>query len=159
MKTVVVISDSHGDRAAIAKIKNLVAENDYVIHCGDGAADMLELYREYPEKVYVCMGNCDLYGRRIAMDEWEIPIENHKIFCCHGHKYRVKSTLREIANEAIKRDCDIVLYGHTHVADIREEKGVTLINPGALHSYVNPSYAYLAVNKDKFVSTIVTLQI
>lgn len=37
----------------------LFSENDYVIHLGDGAGDMREVVNAFPEKVFVCQGNCD----------------------------------------------------------------------------------------------------
>ncbi len=159
MKTAIVISDSHGNRAMIEKIKPLIAENDYVIHLGDGANDMLEVYKEFPDKTYVCNGNCDYYGSRISLDEWEIEIEGHTLFCCHGHKYGVKTSLETIKREAIKRRCSAALYGHTHIADITEEDGVQIINPGTLSLYSSgASYCYLVITKDKIVSALVKIQ-
>lgn len=156
MTTILVISDTHGNKKAVEKLEPLIAENDYVIHLGDGANDMLDIYKKYPEKVYVCNGNCDWYGSRIALNEWEIEIGSHKIFCCHGHKYGVKTSLNELKEEAIRRGCDVALYGHTHIAEVREEDGITLINPGSL-SYISadPSYCYLVVADKKVVATIV----
>lgn len=157
MTTILVVSDSHGNKAAIDKLRPLVQENDYVIHLGDGANDMIELYRDFPEKVYVCNGNCDGFGSRIALNEWEIEVGKYKLFCCHGHSYRVKSTLAELALEAKKRGCDVALYGHTHEARIDELFGVTLINPGTLNRYSKGSYCYLVLTENKIIPTIVEL--
>ena len=63
MKTIVVISDTHGHRAGIEKLKPLFAENDYIIHLGDGASDMRDIVNAYPEKTFVCQGNCDFFFR------------------------------------------------------------------------------------------------
>ena len=62
-----------------------------------------------------------------------------------------------LALEAKRRDCDIALYGHTHVAGITELEGVTLINPGALRHAVGKggSYCYLVINKNKATPVIV----
>ena len=54
MKTVVVLSDTHGHRAAIEKLFPLFAENDYVIHLGDGNRDMAQAYAAFPGKTFVC---------------------------------------------------------------------------------------------------------
>ena len=155
MQTVIVISDSHGNKADVDKLRPLVAENDYIIHLGDGANDMVDLYREFPDKVYVCNGNCDGWGSRIAGDEWEIEVGNHKIFCCHGHKYRVKSTLEELKREARARGCDIALYGHTHEKRIDEEEGLFVVNPGTMSKYAYKSYCYLVLTDQKVVATLV----
>jgi len=158
MKTMVVISDTHGNKAFFGKLKPLFAENDYIVHLGDGANDMLEVYREYPDKVYVCNGNCDFYGSRIAMDEWNIDVEGHTVLMCHGHKYGVKASLDGLALKAKECGADIALYGHTHIAAQNEIGGVTLINPGALsYSSGAPSYCYIVFTKQKVVATIVPL--
>ena len=57
MKTLIVISDSHGNLKAVEKLRPLVAENDAVVHLGDGAGDMRGIMREFPEKTYLCGGN------------------------------------------------------------------------------------------------------
>lgn len=155
MKKIIVISDSHGNTKGISELLPLIAENDFVIHLGDGGADMREVRGLYPEKVYACGGNCDFFSP--LPDDGEIEVEGVKIYFCHGHKYGVKSELLSLALEAKRRDCDIALYGHTHVANITELEGVTLINPGALRHAVGKggSYCYLVINKNKATPVIV----
>lgn len=154
MKTMVIVSDSHGHKKNLDALSGVFAENDYIIHLGDGAADMREVSEYYPEKTFVCQGNCDLYP---ALPEWELEVEKVKIFFCHGHKYRVKYTLSELAAEAKKRGCSVALYGHTHRPLISEIDGVTLINPGSLRYPLHGggSYCYLVVNGEKIYPTIV----
>ena len=41
MKKIIVISDTHGSTKGIEKLMPLIAENDYVIHLGDGVGDTL----------------------------------------------------------------------------------------------------------------------
>ena len=38
MKTFVVLSDSHGRKKNVEKLLALFAENDFVVHLGDGSA-------------------------------------------------------------------------------------------------------------------------
>lgn len=154
----VVLSDSHGHTKYLKKIENLFAENDYVVHLGDGVNDMIEYYRAYPDKVYVCSGNCDYYGSYIARDEWELEIEGHKIFMCHGHMYGVKQGLDRLAYEAESRKAELVLYGHTHIPAEDEIGGAKLINPGSISSLSGrPGYAYIVFTKDKIVYADVSL--
>lgn len=160
MKKLLILSDSHGNLQNIDQLRSLIAENDYVIHLGDGAGDMRCITREYPEKVYLCAGNCDFSSPYPI--EGTIEVENVKIFYCHGHTYGVKSGLANLALEAKKRGCDIALYGHTHIPQIMEINGVTLVNPGSLRYKLHKggSYCYLVVHKDQFTPVIVgnTLQ-
>jgi putative phosphoesterase len=155
MKTLLIISDTHGNTKGIDDLMPLIAENDYVVHLGDGGADMREARTLYPEKVYACAGNCDFFSP-LPLDG-EIEVEGIKIYFCHGHQYGVKSQLAKLALEAKRRGCDIALYGHTHAADITNVDGVTLINPGSLRYSMGKggSYCYLVVNKNKATPVIV----
>ena len=155
MKKLIVCSDTHGRREGLAEILPLIAENDFIVHLGDGAIDMREIRGEYPEKVYACRGNCDPFSP--LPEEGELEVEGVKIFFCHGHRYGVKSDLTALAMEAKRRDCQIALYGHTHNALISEIEGVTLINPGSFRFPVEKggSYCYLVINKDKFTPVLV----
>ena len=155
MKKIIVVSDSHGNVQAIEKLMPLIAENDYFVHLGDGSGDLKQVWKEYPDKVYQCSGNCD--WRSIAPSEGVLEVEQIRIFYCHGDAYGVKSGLSALAQKAKKRDCEIALYGHTHKADITEIDGVTLINPGYMQRKIGEggTYCYLVVNKNKFTSVIV----
>lgn len=156
MKRLIVISDTHGNVGGVSELFPLIAENDYVIHLGDGAgSDMREARGLYPDKVYACCGNCDLFSP--LPEDGELEVEGVRIYFCHGHKYGVKSELLSLAMEAKRRDCQIALYGHTHVAQISEMEGVTLINPGSMRYSIGKggSYCYLVVNKNKFTPVIV----
>ena len=155
MKRLIVLSDSHGNAKGVSDLLPLIAENDYVIHLGDGAGDMREARGLYPDKVYACAGNCDFFSP--LLEDGVLDIEGVSIYFCHGHKYGVKSDLHALALAAKTRDCTVALYGHTHIADIRELEGVTLINPGTLRCSVGKggSYCYLVVHKDKVTPVIV----
>lgn len=154
MKTFVVLSDSHGRKSAIDKLKPLFAENDYLIHLGDGAADMREIFSLYPDKTYICKGNCDLF---YGTDEFVLQEEGVSILCCHGHKYGVKSGFKKLAAHAKERGCTAALYGHTHCADVCEVDGVLCINPGSLGAHSGASYCYLVAHKGKLTPTIVPI--
>ncbi len=155
MKKLIILSDTHGNKKGLEGVRPLIFENDYLIHLGDGAGDLRELVKEYPEKVYRCAGNCDFFSS--LPDEGILEVEQVRIFYCHGHKYGVKRDLYALVEAAKSRDCDIALYGHTHCADIRKMDGVTLINPGTLS--LSPdrggSYCYLVIHKKEVTPVIV----
>lgn len=155
MKKLIVVSDTHGNVKGVESLRSLIAENDYIVHLGDGAGDMRGTMRDYPDKVWLCGGNCDFFSSYPS--EGIMEVESVRIFYCHGHKYRVKSGLDVLAAEAKKRGCDIALYGHTHTPLITEIGGVTLINPGALRGEVGKggSYCYLVVHGSKFTPVLV----
>lgn len=158
MKTAIVLSDTHGNRRILEKLYPLFEENDYILHLGDGNRDMSEVYRAFPDKTFVCQGNCD-FSTPYSKNEWELQIENCKILLCHGHRYHVKSGLEEYKKEAKNRGCNVALYGHTHRAEIEEDKNLLVLNPGNFTFYeTQPSYGYLVFNGDKVTATIVPVQ-
>ena len=155
MKTFVILSDSHGrNRRRLQEMEPLFAENDYIVHLGDGSADLREVFSRYPGKTYLCRGNCDpCYGE----EEIVIGAEGLSVLCCHGHRYGVKTGLSRLAARAKELGCNIALYGHTHRAKIEMWDGVLCINPGALGSYSEPSYAYLVISGAVPTATIVKI--
>lgn len=154
MKTVLVISDTHGHRGNLEALSQTMAEADYIFHLGDGRGDMREIEEKYPEKIYTLKGNCD-FG--CGLREVEVEIEGVKIFACHGDAYRVKSETFTIAKEAKSRGAMVALYGHTHHAEIVQEDGIILVCPGTMKFplYRGGTYAYLVITGAKCVATIV----
>lgn len=159
MKTAIVLSDTHGNRRIVEKLFPLFEENDYIIHLGDGNRDMSEIYRAFPDKTFVCNGNCD-FETPYSQSEWEIEIEEVKILACHGHKYRVKSSTGLLKREALSRGCAVALYGHTHRAEVDESDGLTVMNPGNGQRYSSdPSYGYLVINGKQVTATTVPVNL
>lgn len=155
MKTIVVLSDTHGNRSAMEKLMPVMRESDCIIHLGDTSGDGNVLRKAFPDKTYLLNGNCD--PLKLGEDELELRFENVKIFACHGHRYGVKSGLDRLAYRALQAQAQIALYGHTH--DAREDSlgGVALFNPGTLSRYSRNTYLYLVINGDKFTGKIVEL--
>lgn len=155
MKTVVVLSDTHGNRSAMEKLYPIMAESDYIIHLGDTSGDGNLLRKNFPNKVYLINGNCDPF--KLGEDELVLDIEGVKILACHGHMYGVKRELIRLSYRALEVGAKVALYGHTHDAREDELGGVTLFNPGTLSRYSRTTYLYLVINGDKFTGKIVDL--
>ena len=155
MKRLVIVSDSHGNAKGLEKLLPVIEENHYFVHLGDGIADLVVVLERAEKKTVFCRGNCDFFAR--VDEEGVLEIEDVKILYCHGHKYGVKTGLGKLAQEAKNRGCKIALYGHTHIAQITEIDGVTLINPGSSRLPIGEggSYCYLVVNGEKFTPVIV----
>ncbi len=155
MKTFVVLSDSHGRYKNVQKISPLFAENDYVVHLGDGSSDMRPYTSQDPDKFYVLKGNCDFsYGQ----EECVIEAEGVSVLCCHGHRYGVKRGTAGLSARAKQLGCTVALYGHTHRAAAEETDGVLCVNPGAIGDYAEPSYCYLVLHRGKATATIVPVR-
>ena len=87
-----------------------------------------------------------LYGRRNIR------------FSTHGHLYNVKHepVLESLASAARAEGAGLVLYGHTHTANLQQKDGITFLNPGALVFTSEPSYAVLTAEKGNFTAEIRT---
>ena len=118
-----------------------------IIHLGDGSADMLDM-NEYTagKPLYQIKGNCDpsAYGFSPHLLSYA---EGIKFFACHGHMYNVKQGLIALFCKAKENECNIALYGHTHIAACEKYDGVVLFNPG---SVMNGKYGILTVNNTSF---------
>ena len=141
---ILVVSDSHGKPGILNELAEQYKSADMLLHCGD-----IEYYAETYPQYAIVQGNNDLF--------YDIPQSRviqagkHRIFMIHSHQYSYMKRLNQLADAAIERGCDIVCYGHTHVAADDTVKGVRLINPGSL--YYNrdgrpPSYAVLTLDDE-----------
>ncbi len=153
MKTVVIVSDTHGNRRAVEALDGIFAECDLIIHLGDTSDDGNKIRAKFPGKTYLVNGNCDF--AKLGEDELVLQVEDVKIFATHGHLYSAKHTLSKLAARAKELDCSVVLYGHTHRAEERSLDNIMLLNPGTLSRYGLKSYGYLVINGDKAVFKIV----
>ena len=151
MKKIVVISDTHRNKQALAKLADIMFESDYVFHLGDCYDDFMDYAYALKEKAFQVHGNCDWGSDTEIVTE----IEGHKILASHGHEYGVKQTRDKLYRRAKELGCDLVFYGHTHVAEIETVKGITFINPGCMTPYSpKKSFAYVVINGEKVTAII-----
>ena len=127
---IAIISDSHGNRNSISKIKSKISDAEILIFLGDGENDLNEITKEFHGEVYAVRRNCDFNGK--YPEERVIEIKGKKIFMCHGHKYGVKYGYNSIYYRGKEIGADIVLFGHSHLPIIEEYDGLTLMNPGSI---------------------------
>lgn len=155
MKTVVVLSDTHGNLSFKPEFERVLCESDFIIHLGDLSQDGAKIKSRYNQNTFLINGNCDMV--KLGEDEQVVQIEGVNIFLTHGHRYSVKQTLFPLAQRAKSLECKIALYGHTHNAAADEIDGVCLLNGGTLSRFAKKSYLYLVINKDSYTHKIVWL--
>lgn len=126
---IAVVSDTHRNLYAINKVINKIKNADVLIHLGDNVEDVEKLKEGFEGEVYSVKGNCD-FSSKIPASICEI-IQGKKIFITHGHKYNVKFGMNSIIYKGMEEEADIVLYGHTHIAHMKNEEGIWFINPGS----------------------------
>lgn len=156
MKTVVVISDTHGNVRQIEELLPIMEESDYVLHLGDGARDMERFGLKLKGKLLAVDGNCD--PGSLGKTEGVLEAEGVRIFYTHGHLFGVKRGTEELRAYAKENGCGAALYGHTHRAEAEEEGGVLCFNPGNLSKYTaKRSYGYLVLHDGKITWKIVEI--
>lgn len=152
---ILVLSDSHGRTDLLEDILKKEARTcDIIVHCGDGADEMMSLNEyTYGKAVYLCKGNCDSYIYGFA-ELNTFPAEGKKIMACHGHRYNVKYGLTDLYFAAQENNADICLFGHTHNPGYEFAYGILFLNPG---SVAGRSYATIEKNGDKLTPVMHTI--
>ena len=143
---VLVISDSHQKLDTLIKIYEY-EKPEVVICAGDHSRDGEELSFVCPDsKYYIVRGNCDIFDRRYD-DEMIFELEGFRILLAHGHEYGVKYSYTSIEERGRNLECDIVIFGHTHIQYLVSKNGITLFNPGAVYGR---EYGILEIDGEKF---------
>ena len=131
---ILVVSDTHGDYVTFDKLVRSKPRAEVVIFCGDGYDDFFEVQKNFPEKMFIGVrGNCD-WSCPLPIKELR-TIEGKKLYITHGHAENVKYGTDGLKMLARRENADIVLYGHTHTADIEHDGGMWIMNPGSLHRF------------------------
>ncbi|MEO0231736.1 MAG: metallophosphoesterase family protein [candidate division WOR-3 bacterium] len=131
---IIIISDTHipkrGKGIPFLILKE-IEKCDLIIHAGDFTNFETVKFLESLNKFYGVAGNMD------EKEVWEylpekriIEINNKKIGIIHGFGPPIG-----IESKIIKRfegeNVDIIVYGHTHRASIKNYKNILLLNPGS----------------------------
>lgn len=125
-----IMSDSHGNWAAIDNAVSMAQKMDMWLHCGDCLPDAEYLQELVGVPVYAVAGNCDWPGKNTTYEKI-VDAEGHRIFITHGHNYGVRYTQEYIMEAAENHGADIAVFGHTHMVEYIP--GNTLvINPGSV---------------------------
>ena len=144
VKKILIVSDSHG-RSQNIKAAIDIERPDMLIHLGD-IEDDPEVVRRWLDEtmktsvpaVFV-QGNCDGYKGLKLQSTAVFELNDHRFYCTHGHRQGVNMGLENLMYSALENDCDIAMYGHTHVPfdDYFESfgdvgSGVRILNPGSI---------------------------
>lgn len=130
MMRIAVVSDSHGDRAALQSLAQRLDNVEKIIHLGDCVPDGELLSAMTGKQVLGVKGNCDF--SRNAPEERLETLGGAKLLICHGHRYQVKSGLLMLGYRAREVEADVALFGHTHCPAVEWYGQTLLINPGSL---------------------------
>jgi putative phosphoesterase len=116
---ILIVSDSHGNNGPL---KTAIEKErpDILIHLGDSEYSQSEIsgWAGAPKTPCVFLkGNCDVYHNDSApvRDVAVFELNGHRFYCTHGHLQHVNYGLLTLSLYARENDCDICLFGHTHV--------------------------------------------
>ncbi len=143
-----IISDTHDNLDAVREAVKIFRKKKVglVLHLGDIISPFtLRFFKDegINRLIAVYGNNCGdrLYLKRVAdylgfsIYEWpyNLNINGVSIVMLHG----VGTLSRELAETFAKtKNYDVVLYGHTHVPDIRNYEDALIINPGEACGYL-----------------------
>lgn len=126
---ILVVSDTHRNFSALKKVLDREPDFDTLIHLGDGEKEFFDIQTLYPDKAMIYVrGNCD-YGQHEQVHVAKFG--DVRIFCCHGNDFGVKYGRELLAATASRNNCNIALYGHTHLYKTEVIDGVLVLNPGS----------------------------
>lgn len=155
---IIVMSDSHGKTGSLLDIGFTHNNADAFLFLGDGWRDFYDFKSAFNNKCCISVrGNCDLG----CDEDYEkiIFLGNKKIFMAHGHTYSVKSGIGGIIAQAKRQNCDIMLYGHTHIALEDYRDGMYILNPGSVGrgGFEKNSYGLIEITPAGILTNIIEL--
>ena len=149
-----VVSDSHGQvenlRRAITAMKEAGA--DRIVHLGDDYDDVKALSDQERAMIIQVPGVFSTYYQdplipNRLIEEWE----EVRVLLTHtpeAHKHDLPTDPKP--EDAVARgEVRVVLFGHSHIPEVKEQAGVIWVNPGHLKADDKkgypPTYALLEV--------------
>ena len=150
---ILVLSDSHSAISFMRCCVDAVCP-DAIVHLGDYFDDGQALAEEYPRiPFYQVPGNCDRFRCPRWAQEIRIePVLGVPLYMTHGHRHNVKMDTGLLIRDARASRSAAVLYGHTHVAECRQEPdGMWVLNPGSC-GYFDGSAGLMEVSSGRILS-------
>ena len=152
MEKILVLSDIHSGVRRAIEVAKKHADCQTVFYLGDGCRHLDTLRTFLPSAAFVAVrGNCDTLLDEADGTELVLEMAGHRILLCHGHTRGVKYGMGGLLVAAKEHACDIVLYGHTHIAKefYDSDSGVYLFNPGSIGETRDGRYTYGILSLDK----------
>ena len=166
-----VASDLHGSPEAAAFLRRrceellpdmLVLLGDYLYHgprnplpSSYGPPSVVSVFADFDTPIVAVRGNCDaevdqmLLNFNILRDCATLFLGGRRITATHGHLFPLDPPPHSFPG-------DIYLFGHIHIPVIRQENGITLLNPGSITlPKENSPHTYALLDEHGF--TIMTI--
>ena len=155
-----IMSDTHDNVTLTKKAIDLFNKRkvEFVIHAGDYTSPFtLKLFKELKCKYVGVFGNND--GDKLLLQERaEGRLHNQPyIFILHERKIVVMHEHHVVEALADSGHFDLVVYGHTHTADISKVKDTLVINPGEVSSWLYGKSTVAIADLDTMEAEIIEL--
>ncbi len=155
-----IMSDTHDNlvptRKAIELFNNRGVE--HVIHAGDYTSPFtLKLFKELKCKYTGIFGNND-GDKLLLLERAEGNIHNQPyIFTLNTKKIVVMHEHHVVDALADSGHFDLVVYGHTHKADVRKVKNTLVVNPGEVGTWLYGKSTVAIVDLNTMEAEIIEL--
>jgi hypothetical protein len=134
-----VISDTHG--LLRPEVVRFLKTCDHIIHAGDiGSEEIVKELRAIAPLTIV-RGNMDRESWDGGLSNVETPVIRQKAFCVVHNIHSGDVSIEP-------GDFDVVIYGHSHKAEIERKNRTVFLNPGSAgtgHFGLHPSYAVIDI--------------
>lgn len=136
-----VCSDIHGAESRLESALSKHQDADTVIVCGDLEMefyDVEEIIRRNTSRsidIRMVRGNCDSYYSSSSgvPDQITVTLSSlSRALVTHGHLYHASAEI--MAYSALEKNCNVVIYGHTHRQQDKEIYGIRFLNPGSIRN-------------------------
>ena len=140
-----IVSDTHRNRVAVDHAFQFFQQKGAkLVFClGDVCQDVRDRDIEYDMEVVCVAGNMDFSSPYPTQRVHEV--DGIRFLLTHGHTFAVHYSHRHLIEEAKQNQCQVALYGHTHVPFNAQENGVLLLNPGSASEPRGGSKASVAI--------------
>ncbi len=149
---ILVFSDAHGQTRGMEQaICAHERDTDAILFLGDGMREAELLLQRFPQIMHTAVpGNNDIgYG---GVQDCILDLQGVRTLCTHGHKYGVKGGRGRLYQAALEKEVQLVLFGHTHVAEECIMDGIRFFNPGSIGRGIERTYGVLYIENGKIVS-------
>jgi putative phosphoesterase len=138
-----VLADTHVPERMAAlprKFLDLVKPSDTIFHAGDFVGWQVFRELENLATVHGVRGNMDEAKiRRLLPRSKVVEVQGKKIGLCHGSGSPHK--LGERLNREFGKECDALIFGHSHTPFNKKVDDTLLFNPGSLSGNLVPPFA------------------
>jgi putative phosphoesterase len=150
-----VVSDTHGNREGMSRLAARLKARGVstLLHVGDDYRDLKTLKQNGLEVIGVPGVYCREYDDPRVPNRLVVELGGLKMLLTHTESKHRLDAPGDPDPQALAREVQIVLFGHTHMPTLEERQGVLWLNPGHLRNRPDrgqpPTYAVLALSPEE----------